>query len=290
MNRRCAASVTLAFALASIGRTGLAQTDDLEGRAAQLFRAGSAAYAQHEYRAAAAAFEQAYALVPRSLAILDAGLAWEAAEEKERAADAYDKALAGRELERGAEVDARARLERLERVLGRVEVRGPADATVSLEQVVDAPLPLRMHVRPGFHEARVRFADGTSTSHSFDVSAGATAQVSVRITQGPAPARSVRPLPTSSSSNASRTVGWILVGSSALVAGAAVVLGLRTLSTVDTFNASGHHDAHARDTALTLRTLTNVALATSAIVGVAGTTLVITSTPKAATVAWTARF
>src|ERR1700691_3944493 len=95
--------------------TTLARSDDDQAIAGQLFQAGLAAYERGDFKAAARAFTEANGRAPRGATLFNAGLAWEAAGERTRAADAYGAAIATRELPLTDAGTAARQLEALER-------------------------------------------------------------------------------------------------------------------------------------------------------------------------------
>ncbi len=147
MRLRGVAALGFCVVLGSLGATRPARAD--EASAAETFRAGAAAYARGEYRAAALAFEAAFHEQPHAAALYNAGRSWAAAGAQSRAADAYAAALQASGLDSAQEADSRARLEELEAALGTVQVTAPAGALVSLEHVERAPAPVLVHVTPG---------------------------------------------------------------------------------------------------------------------------------------------
>src|SRR4051812_49175857 len=104
-----AAALALALALPSTARA-----DENAETAAQLFRTSAAAFARGEYRAAAIGFEEANRRVSNAAALYNAALAWSAAGEKARAADALGAALGAPGLTPEKEKDIRRHLEPLE--------------------------------------------------------------------------------------------------------------------------------------------------------------------------------
>jgi hypothetical protein len=264
-----------------------AGADDRDAAAQEIFRAGSAAYERGEFRAAALAFEAAHREAPHAAALYNAGIAWEAAKENGRAADAYEAALGLGGLEAGQDRDARAHLAALERMLARVEVRAPSGALVSLAHAEGRAAPVAVHVQAGAHEVRVTLVDGRALSRGVRVAAAERAVVTIeappaidapallpRVAQRPgvpAPA----PAPPDEGSLPLRPIGWAALGGGVLIGGAAVALGVAALDQRDAYNASGHRDADARDAAAGLRTWTNVAWVGAGVLALSGVVLLL---------------
>lgn len=156
--------------LGLLGVTSPARAD--EASAAETFRAGTAAYARGEYRAAALAFEAAFHEQPHAAALYNAGRSWAAAGAQPRAADAYAAALRASGLDSAQEADSRARLQELEASLGSVLVTAPSGALVSLEHVERAPAPVLVHVTSGDHTAKSVLPGGQAISRTVHVNAG----------------------------------------------------------------------------------------------------------------------
>jgi hypothetical protein len=217
-------------------------------------------------------------LVPHGATVYNEGVAWEAAGESARAAQSFDEALQRGGLNTEQVTDARARLGRLEPTLGRVRVTAPDGAHVSVAHVTRGTPGMAVYVKPGRHAVRVTYADGSTERKVVDVG---VAMVDVSFGEvasggGTTTAESSR----IGSSSGKSTLGWVAVGTSGVLAGAAVYMGLGALSARDTFNESGQTDAKAHDHAASLRTWTNVAWAASAVAGGAGVWLLLTSDDK----------
>jgi hypothetical protein len=203
-------------------------------------------------------------------------MAWEAAGELPRAADAYALALARGGLQGAQLADAQARLATLEKTLGRIDVNSSSAAEVSLEHAQGAKAPAHVHVAAGKHEVRVTFPDGRTLTRSVEVAAGAVASIVAE----PLPAPPRAPPPPGPSDGLQRTLGWVGVGAGVVFSGVAIGTGTAALSARSTFLASGDTDRSAHDRAASLRTWTNVAWAAAGVTGIAGITLVVTGWSK----------
>ncbi len=276
--------------LGLLGVTSPARAD--EASAAETFRAGTAAYARGEYRAAALAFEAAFHEQPHAAALYNAGRSWAAAGAQSRAADAYAAALRASGLDSAQEADSRARLQELEASLGSVQVTAPAGALVSLEHVERAPAPVLVHVTPGDHTAKSVLPGGQAISRTVHVNAGERVTLAFdtpALPAGKAPSPSpdsAKPSaePPSPGRNGRWAIGWGSLGVAALASGTAIFLGVRALDARDVFDASNHTDQAAQDRAAALRTWTNVTWAAAGALGVAGVVLLATSSRAGAPV------
>jgi hypothetical protein len=284
MRARSLLVASFAFLVISTGLALESEARAGESEAGEAFKAGAAAYAKNDFRAAAAAFERAYRAAPRGAAIYNAGLAWEAAGESARAADAYTAALSGGDLGATQTSDARARVAAMEKTLGRVEVTAPAGATVSLGHVEGAAAPVTVHVSAGPHDATVRFSDGTTSKRAFTAVAGVSVPVAFEAPKAslaqdvPPPAAVAPPGESSSGPPGSRKlIGFAALGGGVIASGVAIALGVAALSAKSEFDDSGHHDQDAHDRAASLRTMTNVSWCVAGVLGVTGAVLVMTA-------------
>ena len=273
-----AVGLALAIAIALFG--AMAHADERTDEASAHFTEGVEAFSKGDARRAAAAFAEAHRLVPHGATVYNAGLAWEAAGEPARAAQAFDEALRRGGLTDEQVTDTRTRLGRLEPTLGRVRVASPDGTSVSLAHVTRGKPGIAIYVKPGRHAVSVTYADGRTERRFVEVGT-ALVEVSFKDTAAdtapfptPAPASPAREVATSSGSGP--TLGWVAVGTSGVLAGAAVYMGLEALSARDAFNDSGQTDASAHDRAASLRTWTNVAWGASVITGGVGVWLLLT--------------
>lgn len=267
----------LAVAVAIACSAGMAHADARETQATELFRAGAAAYAKGEFRAAAQAFEAAHRAIPRGAAIHNAGLSWLAAGERSRAADALAQGLSIG-LSASDEARARQELTTLERSLGVVHVVGTPGARFSVEHVVDATPPLDVHLEPGAHEITLVRATGERTKQTVQIAAGARIELDTRPASPPPTAPPpTAPPPPSSDGSSQRIIGFVTAGAGVVTGGVAVVLGLNALAARDDFEASGQTSASARSKASDLRLATNLCWAGAAALGATGLVLVLTA-------------
>jgi hypothetical protein len=272
---------TVACAVFLASPVARAQGVDSKADAASSFRDASAAFDRGDYVAAARSFEASHRAIPRAAAIYDAALSWDAAHDEPRAADDYDTALTKTDLHGSEAEKARQRLRDLEAKLGVVEISGPDGSRVTLAQVAAATLPLRVHLPPGHYQGAVDFPAGAHEAFSIDVQPGVRMPLRIHPPaeqSSPAahPMTPETPGPSTRSST-SRNLGWILLGSGVAFGGAAVGLGLETLSALDRFRASGDRDSTSRDQALTLRASTDVAWGVAAACAVGGAGLLLTT-------------
>jgi|GEM_PF-713836 len=254
--------------------------------AAESFRQGTAAYGKRDYRNAAAAFERAYRIAPHGSPLYNAGLAWEAANEPARAADAHEGALAAGGLTPAQTRSAQTRLAALEAQLGRLDVTGPEGAVVTVAHVDRAPVPVKIHLAPGEYDVRASFDDGATSEERVSVSAGVPLALTVKPPPPPPPpppepappAPVAKAAPEESGGGPSQRIGgFVAIGGGVILAAAGAFVGLRALSARDDFNASGHTDADAHDRAASERIWSTVFFVGAAAAAGAGLALVLTA-------------
>jgi hypothetical protein len=246
--------------------------------AAEAFRAGESAYARRDYVTAARSFEAAHRLAPHPFASYNAGLAWQAAKDLPRAADAFAVALATEGLEPAQRADADKRLATLRRSLGRLLVTGAAGTTVSLAHAQQRPTPTEIHLPPGSYVLEVVTSDGAATKRDVRLVAGAAVDVDIPAPAPPIVAPPPPPPPPDGGGPSGHVVAGILVlVGAAGAAGAAVGTGVAALDARDAFDASFHLDAGARDRAATLRTAANVCWAAAGALAVTGVVVIATA-------------
>jgi hypothetical protein len=287
----------------------LAWADDPKARASEIFHEASRAYDRGQFAAAASGFEESDRLVPRSAALYNAGVAWEAAGDPARAANDYDTALDRGELAPDQAADARKQLDALERKLGRLDVLAPPDARIVVGVVEGHGPRLHLHVEPGAHDVLVTTADGRAERRTIDARAGEVATVRFEDRPGPVPQPPLGPStrtprqqsppavpsgrPTASPlrpgggvsgpvishppSHPERTVAWVALGTAVAFSGAAIVFGVKTLDSLHSFESSDELDASAHDNAVRYRLLTNIALGAAGAVALLGGTLLVVS-------------
>lgn len=291
MNPRALVVIVVLLLVSGVARA----QDKPEVRAAELFRAGSAAYERGDYKAAARAFEEANRQAPAAAAEYNAGLAWQAAGDKLRAAGAYEHALSVGGLADAQARDARRRLGALDAALGHLHVVAPDGARIAVDRAACGTAPIDdVRVQPGRHLVTMQIGS-RHEERTVDAVSGAATQVRFQLavapespsppaasaSRPPSPATAEQPTTTGSSR---RTWGWVGVGGGVVLAGGAVALGLGALHARDQFDKSGHTDAGAHDRAANLRLWTNVAWVGAAVVGGTGIVLLVTapSHPEAA--------
>jgi len=269
-----------------VGVTTPARAEDAQAAAARLFRAGSDAYARHDFTEAARDFESAYRTIPRGAAVYNAGLAWEGAGDIAHAADDYATAIGSGDATPEQRSDAASRLKALEARLARLIVTGPADARVTLDDGSDASLPLTTHLQPGHHTVVVAYASGAQQTRTLEASAGEedVLRLSTPSAAQPVETKTLRhastsaePSSTSDGATTRRTLAWVALGGVVVASGVAIALYETGLSALGRFDNSQDTDAGARNQALGDRTGSEIAWGLAGALAVTGVVLFATS-------------
>lgn len=267
----------LAFVLVCASANARAADSPDTRDAAQLFRAGQAAYDHGDHEAAARAFEEAYRRAPRAAAAYNAGRAWQAAHSPARAADAYALALrddaSASDLRPEQRVHAQSSLEALRREVAEITVSEPSGARLDVGPVEARTIPATIYLPPGRHTLRVSSGEGEAF-HEVVVTAGERRALTFPSVVAPAPppvaapdlaVRAVTPPPPPVSSGVRDPWAWITGGVAVAAGAGAAVLGLRFLDSKNNFEDSGFTDRGAHDDAIRLRAATNAAIGTAVI-------------------------
>ena len=146
------------------------------------FKTGVELFDERKYAEALAEFEQAYALKPHPLVLINLAATHRALSQYDQAVDFYNRFLSEGEgklgaadLERG-----RAELEDLLRLVARVEVvTSPEGATVKVDgrSIGETPLDEPLVLGPGDHTVVAKLADHRSAERKIRVAAGDTLRV-----------------------------------------------------------------------------------------------------------------
>ena len=251
--------------------------------AAEAFRAGEAAYARGDFEAAARSFGVAHRLAPHPHVSYNAGLAWQAAGMKPRAADAFAESLSLEGLSDSQRTEAVERLRALQRELGRMSVRAPPGTVVTLHHVDRRITPLSVHLPPGRQQLRAEFPDRRTEERDVDIIAGAEVVIDLTSPTAIAPSnpdQGTPPAPPQQDDGTRRThllTGFTLLGIAVATTAVSIGTGAAALDARDTFNASGHTDADAHSRAANLRTVTNVGWVLTGVLAATGGVVLLTA-------------
>lgn len=274
----------LAIAVASICATQVAFAD--RARAASLYHAAEAAFKKGDYLQAATTFEASYKEEPRTATLYNAALSWESINEPARAADDFAAALKGVDLTPDLVKQARERLARLDRQVGRVQIEGAAGITVQIGPLDGAAVPVELRLTPGHYTVHAKTGSGASFDKDVDVTAGA--QVRVELAPPPAAPVATNPVPppieveapspgtTGIVGKATLPVGIALSAACLALTATTIGLGAATLGASDDYQASGYRSQDLHDQAVSLRTWTNVALVGALVTGALGVGALLT--------------
>jgi hypothetical protein len=137
-------------------------------------------------------------------------------------------------------------------------------------------LPARVHVPPGDHAVEAVRADGETERQQVTVRAAETRVVRLapaKPVEAPPPPAAPPPSPPGPATM--RVGGWATLGVGVAFAGAAIGLGVATLSTRSNYVNNHPSDVALHDRAVTLRALTDVAWGVAAATALTGVVLVV---------------
>ena len=250
---------------------------DARERARRSFSEAKTAFGQHNYTAAAAAFEEAARLVAHPSTWLNAAEAWELAGDLTRAAEDCDRAIAMDPATTHA-ADATRRLERLVARIATLEVNGPPALLVRLQSGEPRSPPFRARLSPGRHSLIVV---DTANHHDRKVEVDLAAGQTRALDLSPSEAKENDTRAPPQANTIVRTHGGIPLvskvafGGGIACAAATAVLGFMTV------DAKGDYEADPTRSSLDsfkrTRLLTNVALAATLVSGGVGLVLWIVS-------------
>ncbi|HEU4578852.1 MAG TPA: hypothetical protein VFS67_11395 [Polyangiaceae bacterium] len=255
--------------------------------AKQRFQEATEAYQEGRYSAAASLFEAADRLMPHASTRYNAATAWEQAGEDARAATGYEAALGMESLDPARRKTAQERLAGLEQRLGRVHVREPLGALVTVDHVQREPVPLTFYLRPGSYEIQAEYR-GTESRTSTQIKAGEDREIRLDLPASVEPAQPLEPAQVTLPPNppppvddwsSQKTWGWVGIGAGVALSGAAIFFGVKALNAKDRYSASKNTDAGARQDAADLRLTTNLLWGGAALAGSTGLVLLLTA-PK----------
>jgi tetratricopeptide (TPR) repeat protein len=256
----------------------VAQTDT--SQAAALDEQARTAFAEGDFAGAASRFAEAYASAPHPATKYNEAMAWEQAGEPARAADAYQQALSMPGLDAARESAARDRMAELERTLAVLSIPGPEGATATVGHIRGARLPLRVHLAAGAHEVSLRKQDGSMVVRTVDAPPGKVVELVVDVVNGPAPL-TPRPQPATlpatppPEASSAPTWGWVALGGAGAFSIGAGYLGMKTLDSLDEYEASQYRDPDAQDRTRRYKLWTNVAWGAAAVSASVGVVLLL---------------
>jgi hypothetical protein len=257
-------NLTFAVVLALFAQTSPSLVDSRDKAKAQaLLTEGTSLYERGNYAQALEKFEAAYATYPSQKLWFNIGKANRDLGRPVEALDAFEKFLTGApEASFSTKTEARVAAEDLKQKLGqlRIECDPPgAEVTVDGKSHGLAPLPGLVWVVPGRHQVTATHARGQPALKTVEVKAMQISPVGLRIAApptavvgpGPAPGMQItttatRPIATPEPSSGGRKWTWVAAGSTVLLAGSALTLGLLNQAKYNDLNQSCGKESTAR--------------------------------------------
>ncbi|MEO1512972.1 MAG: hypothetical protein AAFU70_12940, partial [Planctomycetota bacterium] len=228
----------------TVSQPAEAQQDNVDAaRAAEA--SARAAFRKKNYAEAAEGFAAAFKLDPKGNTKFNEAQAWRKAGQDGPAADAFEEAVTFGGL--GDKLGGRANeaLTELQAKLGRVVVKEPVGAQVTVAHAELRVIPARIHLEPGDYDVVVRFENGKTDTQTVKVVAGKVIDLAFEppIEPDPEPKPSPKPVEGGGGSNTGLLVaGWTCTG---LGAGALIAMGALgglTLSKVSQYDDTGNTD------------------------------------------------
>jgi len=266
-----------------------AAAEDSTEAAKELFNDGEKAFSEERFEDAARLFEEADKEAPHASVIYNAAVSWDQAGQLTRAADAYMIALARGGLNERDALDAESRLDSLSRQLAFVQIVKPVGGLASVAHKQREPIPTRFYLSPGDYQILLETASGATSETPITAGRGETLRIELSTPAPPAdrqpdvtppPPPPVRPAEPKTDRSTQEVLGWVGVGLGVVATGTALYLGTRVLAEKDTYEDSSQSPQTrntARESFLSLRTGTNVAWGSAAVLGGVGMALLLTS-------------
>jgi hypothetical protein len=186
-------------------------------------------------------------------------------------------------------LDAESRLDSLSRQLAFVQIVKPVGGLASVAHKLREPSPTRFYLSPGDYQILLETAAGSTSETPITAGRGETLRIELSTPPAPRdpepnvprpPARQPDPAEPDTDNHTQEVLGWVGVGLGVVASGAAIYLGSRALSERNTYSDAGLPASSrnaARDDFLSLRTGSNVAWGSAAVLGSAGMLLLFTS-------------
>lgn len=278
------AALAIAASVPVVTMHDAAAQEDVSDPAAEAkkqFTNGMKAFQASRFVEAALAFEAAHYYKPNAVALYTAALAWKEANQPERAADAFSRALDAQGLNAQQTAMAKDSVSALEKTMGTLVVTGPEGTKVQVDALTETGVPARLHATPGTHVLAVR-AGGKVEKRDVTFEIGQVKDVDVTpvkpddrtpkvdTTPPPKPDVVVQTVPTLS---AKRAIGFTAIGVGVGAAVSALVVGLQALSAGNAYDAAPSREGF--DHANTLATWTTVLWISAGVFVAGGVTLVL---------------
>jgi hypothetical protein len=280
---------------------GTQAAPDPATEARRQYNLGKTAYEAGRYADGALAWEAAAAIKPHAATLFSAALAWEKANQPERAADDFVRAMGVPGLNAQQTASAKERVAQLETTLGSLDATGPTGWRVQIDALTEVTVPARLHGSPGPH-VLASHPPGGAAGPPRDVTLEAGKALAVDVTPAPPkpavvpppappvgvgeapptppPVAEPPPPPPPQSAPVRRFVGFGLLGMGVATAGAGVVLGLEALGARDAYNAAPTQSSF--DHAQSLAVWTDVALIAGGVLAIGGGVLAFLPAPPGA--------
>lgn len=255
---------------------------DPAAEAKKQFTAGMKAFQASRFVEAALAFEAAHYYKPNAVALYTAALAWKEANQPERAADAFGRALDAQGLNPQQSSMAKESLTALEKTMGTLVVTGPPDAKVQVDALTEATVPARLHATPGTHSLTVRLAGQKPEKRDATFEIGQVKEIDVtpsKVEPKIEPKVDTTPkqpdvvVQTVTTISVKRAIGFSAIGVGGAAAVSALIVGLQAVSAGNAYDAAPTREGYNHANALA--TWSTVLWISAGVFVAAGVTLVL---------------
>src|SRR5262249_11234790 len=145
----------------------------------------------------------------------------------------------------------------------------PRGATVQIEHLEKASVPLRVHLAPGSHRLVIIGVRGERVERTVALRAGEaqTLELEPPLLELPDLRAVEHPVTTAPALSTQRILAWVSLGTAAAASGTAIGLGVGALNARSAYEQSGSISVSDYNRALTLRTWTNITWGAAALLG-----------------------
>ncbi len=286
MKRSIACAILVVSSFAANARADDLPAHELNEEARAQYKLGSDALAEKHFVEAALHFETAASRTPHAVSWFMASKAWESASRPERAADALARALDMPGLDASLAEQIKARLTRMEALVGTVVVTGPSTFRVSLDEGTPVPLPARLHGLPGRHVVHVSPSDRSSYQREILLVSAKPTPLAVTEADDPKsePITQVveKRVEVERPAEVRKYVGFGVLGLGVATLTSAAVLGFSTIDARDAYRSTRNQADF--DHVRSLQTATNITWIAGAVLVAGGAALVLWPTGSRTTV------
>jgi hypothetical protein len=265
--------LTCTLVLSSLAGGSASAEEPSDAAAAKAFTQGTELFKKHDYNGAIEAFEEAYRLRPHFMVQCNIARCYEWSGDFVRAAERYRRCLA--EGAKGSDTGKKAEvsLAEAEKRITWVQVDSPGGGgTIYVDGKEAGTAPGKVAINPGSHVVEVRRANATAASETVKTRGGEEKTVTLSPMEvAPKVVGGDEPKPVRKRARLKPLWFWVAAGATAALGITAMGLGIGTLKARDKFTDNPNEDNY--QSAVSLRTATNVLWGLTAAAAATGTVL-----------------